>query len=99
METANQIAIKVIDLPILQGMESILSSSIGYPTSMSDEIEYYNSEQPMGWFIAQSKNGENIGFIRRLKQGSEWSLAELFVDKAYENRKFVARELLSAFLA
>jgi ribosomal protein S18 acetylase RimI-like enzyme len=93
-----QFSIKQIDLITLEGMEVILSRSIGYSTSMADEVDYYKSESPTAWFVAQNTNGENIGFIRRLKQNSEWSLAEFYVEQNCIRRKLIASELLSKFL-
>jgi ribosomal protein S18 acetylase RimI-like enzyme len=93
-----QFTIKQIDLTTLEGMEEILSRSIGYSTSIADEVDYYKSESPTGWYVARNMDGENIGFIRRFKQNSELSLVEFYVEKSCKDRKLIANKLLSNFL-
>ncbi|MBO9666136.1 MAG: GNAT family N-acetyltransferase, partial [Bdellovibrio sp.] len=73
--------------------------SIGYPTSMPDEISYFEEESPQGWLYAADKDGRKIGFIRSFKQGDEWSHGELFVESNALARKEIAIELLNNFLA
>lgn len=37
---------------LLSQIESLLSASAGYPTSIQDELEYFDSEPALSWFVA-----------------------------------------------
>ncbi|QLY25273.1 N-acetyltransferase [Bdellovibrio sp. KM01] len=90
--------IRTIDLTSLSELEELLSVSLGYPTSMADEISYFEEESPKGWFYAVDKNEKKLGFIRCFKQGDDWSLGELFVEAGSQDRKLIAEELVKTFL-
>lgn len=92
-----QVSIQPIDKTTLQEMEPLLSQSIGYPTSMPDEIEYFTTENPKAWFVATDLNNQKIGFVRYFQQNDEWSQAELFVSEC-AGRKSVIKSLLGKFL-
>lgn len=93
----NNVSIQKIDLAALQDMESLLSKSMGGPTSMADEIEYFTEENPSSWLFTTDTQNQKIGFVRYFPQNAEWSQAELFVDECVE-RKSVIRSLLEKFL-
>lgn len=91
--------INIIDLKTLGTMEALLSASVGYPTSMPDEISYFEEESPKGWLCAADKDGNKVGFIRYFNQGNDWSHGELYVEPKALLRKTIAVELLNSFLA
>ncbi len=91
--------IRNIDVPSLIALEQLLSLSVGYPTSMADEIGYFEEESPKGWFFASDMHGKKLGFIRSFKQGDDWSCGELFVEAGNQDRKLIAEGLLKTFLA
>lgn len=84
-----------IDRKLLIRMEHLLSASAGYQTSMSDELDYFDSQVPKNWYVA-IENEEPIGFVRSFNQG-EWSQAELFIS-SISDRIRVGTDLLKNFI-
>ncbi len=75
----------------------MLSLSAGYQVSIEDELEYFDPEASKSWFLATGSNDEKIGFVRCFRQGSDWSLGELYVDEKCQNRRQIAMSLLNSF--
>lgn len=91
-------SINKIDIDTLRSMEGLLSKSVGYPTSIDDEVDYFIHESPSGWLIARDQKTQKIGFIRSFEQNQEWSLGELYVEPFVPNRKELAAKLIAQFL-
>lgn len=88
-----------IDLIVLRKMKEILSRSSGYAINLEDEMDYFKSYLPTGWFVALDANESIVGFIRSFTQASDWSLSELYVDTNLSERNTLARQLILQFLA
>lgn len=89
--------ISKINRDSLMQIEPLLSAAAGYQTSMSDELEYFDSGSSKNWFMAINKQELPIGFVRSFNQG-EWSQGELFVSPTVD-RSCIATELLKKFIA
>ncbi len=85
-----------IDRSLLLSMEPILSTSAGYQTSISDELEYFDSHPLVNWFVAIDETKIPIGFIRSFDQ-VDWSQCELFI-LPEPNRSLIVMELLNKFI-
>jgi ribosomal protein S18 acetylase RimI-like enzyme len=92
-----KIQIASIDQNILTEMSKILSSSAGYDISIQDELDYFNPDQSIGWFLATDEDGNQLGFIRFFEMNEEWSLGEYFIDQSLKNRREVGEQLLANF--
>jgi ribosomal protein S18 acetylase RimI-like enzyme len=85
-----------INPSILMGMKDILSRSAGYSVSMDDEVEYFNKQNPKTWFAAKEHN-QVVGFIRPFSHGDDWTNVEFYIDAKHQDRKTLAKSLLSEF--
>jgi ribosomal protein S18 acetylase RimI-like enzyme len=93
-----EIQILPITREVLEGMHDVFSASAGYDVTMSYEFEHFESSNPQGWLIAQDSQQRNVGFIRHFfTAGSDWTLGELYLSNALENRKVWAETLLRKF--
>jgi GNAT superfamily N-acetyltransferase len=93
-----EIQILPITREILEGMHGVFSASAGYDVTMSYEFDYFESDNPQGWLIAQDSQQRNVGFIRHFfRAGSDWTLGELYLSPTLPNRKSWAGKLLRSF--
>ncbi len=89
--------ISTLSLEDLKKLASLLNLSARYTVSIEEEIDYYDPEAAKTWFQYQDSSGNTLGFIRQFKQGSDWSIGEIYVNASVSDRKRMALELLKAF--
>lgn len=90
------VQISKLDRDLLIKIEPLLSESASYQTSIPDELDFFDSTLPDGWFVASDENYNPVGFVRSFNQGN-WSQGELFV-LPMKDRRLVAIRLLENFL-
>jgi ribosomal protein S18 acetylase RimI-like enzyme len=73
----------------------LLSASYGAPVDLGDELDYFDPERALGWFVAVSDQTPR-GFVRQFSSGSGHCQLELYVDDG-DDRCEVALQLLAAF--
>jgi ribosomal protein S18 acetylase RimI-like enzyme len=91
------IQITTIDKVVLLEMHKILSSSSGYDISIQDELDYFDPDQAINWFLATNQSNDQLGFIRCFKISSDWSLGEFFINSLSKNRFEIGEMLLQHF--
>ena len=87
-----------IDCEQLSEMQDILTESAGYSVSLADELEYFDPANAHGWILVKNCDGQLKGFIRHFKQGSDWSVGEVFLKHGLEDRSALGQRLLADFI-